>query len=256
MLELYHWEPTANSAEPLICLEEKNASYEPHYVNLLRFEQHRPAFLKLNPQGQVPVLVHDGRVITETSLLIQYLDATFPSPRLTPQSALERYQMQVWLRTSDDYFGPALALLGWHLTGAARSLTPPLLKTAAEGIARLPPERQAVWKAALENSYSEEQLGAARNSLGICARRLESALLPRGWLAGAEYSLADIAIFPMARSLARLLPDVVNQAATPGIIAWLQKIEQRPAVNKVLRMARSASPETSFAPGPEPARWG
>jgi len=256
MLALYHWEPTANSAEPLICLEEKALDYESHYVNLLRLEQHRPAFLQLNPQGQVPVLVHDGRVITETSLMIQYLDASFPQVALAPQAAPDRYLMHVWLRTSDDYFGPALAMLGWHRGGGAANLQVELSPSALANLARLPPERQAVWKAALEDSYGEEQLGAARDSLSIVAKRLENALTGSGWLAGSAYSLADIAIFPMARSLGRLLPEVLNEALTPSVTAWLRRIEERPAVRAVLQRARSAAPEAMFAPGPEPARWG
>lgn len=256
MLALYHWEPTANSAEPLICLEEKALAYESHYVNVLSFEQHTPQFLRLNPQGQVPVLVHDGRVITETSLMIQYLDASFPQTPLTPDSPMDRYHLQVWARTSDDYFGPALAMLGWHFGGGAAKLTPAVAQAALAGLARLPPERQAVWKAALEDSYSEEQIGAARNSLGIVAGRMERALAATGWLAGPCYSLADIAIFPMARALAKLLPDVVNPTATPRVDAWLHRIEERPAVRAALGTARSAAPETLFAPGPEPSRWG
>jgi glutathione S-transferase len=256
MLELYHWEPTFNSAEPLICLEEKGLSYEPHYVNLLRFEQHEPAYLRLNPMGQVPALVHDGRVITETSLMIQYLDAAFPVPSLTPSSPADRYLMHVWVRTSDDYFGPPLALLGWHLSGAAGEFTAAQVEAAKIGIARLPPERQSVWQAAFEDSYSEEQLGAARTTLGLCAQRIENALRPRGWLAGSAYSLADIAIFPMARALASLLPELLSERDTPALRAWLQRIEARPAVGKVLGMARSADPAARFAPGPEPARWG
>ena len=94
--------------------------------------------LRRNPLGQVPVLVHDGRVITETSLMIQYLDAAFPEPPLTPTSAADRYHMHVWLRTSDDYFGPPLAVLGWHLSGAAGNLTAAQVKKALAGIARLP----------------------------------------------------------------------------------------------------------------------
>lgn len=256
MLELYHWEPTANSAEPLICLEEKGLSYEPHYVNVLSFEQHEPAYLRLNPLGQVPVLVHDGHVITETSLMIQYLDAAFPLPPLTPAAPADRYLMHVWLRTSDDYFGPPLAMLGWHRSGAARHFTPAQVTAAKAGIARLPLERQAVWHAALEDSYSEEQLAAAHTTLGLCAQRIENALRATGWLAGSAYSLADIAIFPMARSLASLLPEVLNEQETPGLSAWLRRIEARPAVRKVLGMARSADPAARFAPGPELARWG
>lgn len=256
MLELYHWEPTANSAEPLICLEEKGTSYTPHYVNLLRFEQHDPAFLERNPLGQVPVLIHDGRVITETSLMIQYLDAAFPDPPLTPSTPADRYRMHVWLRTSDDYLGPHLAVLGWHLSGFAKTLTAAQSKAARAGIARLPPERQAVWQVALDDSYTPEQLASARNTLGLSAQRIEAALGATGWLAGAAYSLADIGIFPMVRSLARLLPEIVSEKGTPGILDWLRRVEERPAVRKVLDMARSPDPAAMFAPGPELARWG
>jgi glutathione S-transferase len=255
MLELYHWEPTTNSAEPLICLEEKGLEYRSHYVNLLAFEQHAPAFLEMNPQGQVPVLRHDGRVITETSLMLEYLEAAFPQTSLTPQSATDRYQMHVWLRTSDDYFAPALCLLGWQLTNTATTLSPATVKAARAGFSRLPPERQAVWNAAL-NGYGEEQLTAARNALGVVAGRMETTLAGTGWLAGSGYGLADIAIFPMARALARLVPELMNGNATPQVMQWLRRIAARPAVTKVLRRARTPAPEAMFAPGPEPGRWG
>lgn len=255
MLELYHWEPTTNSAEPLICLEEKGLEYRSHYVNVLAFEQHAPAFLKMNPQGQVPVLRHDGRVVTETSLMLEYLDAAFPQTPLAPQSAADRYHMHVWLRSSDDYFAPALCLLGWHLTGSAKALAPATVKAARTGFSRLPPERQAVWNAALDG-YGEDQLTAARNALAVVATRMEAALAGSGWLAGPGYGLADIAIFPMARALARLLPELLNEEATPQVMQWLRRIAGRPAVTRVLRRARTPAPEAMFAPGPEPGRWG
>jgi GST-like protein len=255
MLELYHWEPNANSAEPLICLTEKGLEFTSHYVDLLQFEQHSPAFLGLNPEGQVPVLVHDGRVITETSLMLLYLDAAFPAVSLLPPSAAERYRMHVWARVSNDYFAPALMLLGWHAHMVPR-MEGRDLGLAAQGLLRLPPERQVVWRAALSDSYSEAQLATAHKSLEIVATRLEEALSSFEWLAGSRYSLADIAIFPMAQSLASLLPDVVNAATTPGTALWLQRVRARPAVQKVLNMARNERPEQLFAPGPETGRWG
>jgi GST-like protein len=255
MLELYHWEPTTNSAEPLICLEEKGLEFRSHYVNVLAFEQHAPAFLAMNPQGQVPVLRHDGRVVTETSLMLQYLDAAFPQTSLTPQSATDRYQMHVWLRSSDDYFAPHLCLLGWHLTKSAATLAPATVKAARAGFSRLPPERQAVWNAALDG-YAEEQLNASRNALTVVAGRMEAALAGSGWLAGPDYGLADIAIFPMARALARLLPELLNDEVTPQVMQWLRRISARPAVISVFRRARTPAPEAMFAPGPEPGRWG
>jgi glutathione S-transferase len=255
MLELYHWEPTTNSAEPLICLEEKGLEYRSHYVNVLAFEQHAPAFLEMNPQGQVPVLRHDGRVVTETSLMLQYLDAAFPQTPLSPPSATDRYQMQVWLRSSDDYFAPALCLLGWHLTESATKLAPAAVTAARAGFSRLPSERQAVWNAALEGA-AEEQLTAARNALAVVTGRMEAALGATGWLTGPDYGLADIAIFPMTRALARLQPELLNDEVTPQVMQWLRRIAARPAVVRVLRRARTPAPEAMFAPGPEPGRWG
>ena len=69
MLELYHWEPNAACGRVLICLAEKGLAFESRYVDLLHFEQHRPDFLRLNPSGEVPVLVDDGRPMTEASYI-------------------------------------------------------------------------------------------------------------------------------------------------------------------------------------------
>jgi len=57
VLHLYHAEPVANSMKSLLCLKEKGLDFHSHYVDLLRFEQHGADFVKLNPNGQVPVLV-------------------------------------------------------------------------------------------------------------------------------------------------------------------------------------------------------
>ena len=67
MLKLYHAEPMANSLKSLIPLKEKGLQFESIYVDLHKFEQHEPWFVKINPEGQVPVLIHDGNTITEAS---------------------------------------------------------------------------------------------------------------------------------------------------------------------------------------------
>ena len=58
MLKLYHAEPVANSLKTLINLKEKGLEFESIYIDLHRFEQHEPAFVAINPEGQVPVLDH------------------------------------------------------------------------------------------------------------------------------------------------------------------------------------------------------
>lgn len=251
MLALYHWEPTVNSGEPLICLAEKGLAFEDHYVDLLAFEQHAPAFLALNPQGQVPVLVHDGRVVTETAFLLQYLDDVFPAVRLTPERARDRYSMNVWAKYGSEHLAPAIWQLGWH-----RFMVPALrerdLGAAREGLGRLPPERRAVWQQALDDCFTDEALAAARTSLAVRVERLEAALAEAPWLAGEHYSLADIMIFPAARTLPVLVPGLVG----PRLADWLARVGERPAVRQALATARSARPESMFAPGPEGSPWG
>jgi glutathione S-transferase len=56
VLTLYHAEPLANSLKVLMALHEKELPFESRYVNLQKFEQNEPAFLAINPEGQVPVL--------------------------------------------------------------------------------------------------------------------------------------------------------------------------------------------------------
>ena len=58
MLQLYHWEPNANSGKPMLALAEKGVAYESHYLDLLKFDQHQPDYLRINPDGTIPAMVH------------------------------------------------------------------------------------------------------------------------------------------------------------------------------------------------------
>ncbi|MBX9824487.1 MAG: glutathione S-transferase N-terminal domain-containing protein [Xanthobacteraceae bacterium] len=64
MLTLYHGGLTTCSRQVRRCLREKGMAYESRYADLLRFEHLSPAYLKLNADGVVPTLVHDGKTGT------------------------------------------------------------------------------------------------------------------------------------------------------------------------------------------------
>ncbi len=253
MLDLHHWEPTSNSGEVLILLKEKGVDFTSRYVDILAFEQHAPAFLKINPCAQVPVLVHEGRTLTETGFILQYLDAVFPDPPLTPKDPKQRYWVNVWIKYANEYMAPAAAKLGVHKTRA--DLVARATSATREGLKRAPLERQQGWAKALDG-YSDAELEIAKALLPLRLEKMEQMLGEADWLAGPTYSLADIVIYPTARTLPDLTPDLVNPAATPRIIAWLDRVGARPAVQAALAMARTPHPEATFAPGPEGSRWG
>ncbi len=250
MIELYHFEPTSNSGEVLICLREKGVDFVGHYVDVLAGEQFAPDFLKLNPAGQVPVMIHDGHVLTETGFIVQYLDEVFPTVRLTPETPEGRYWVNVWIKYAEEYMAPAAWKLGVARTMAG--LDHSRLKAALE---RAPPERRQAWAKAVEG-FDAVDLEIARGLLPVRLERMEAALGVSEWLAGEHYSLADIVVFPTARALPLVAPDLVNATATPRIWRWLERMAARPAVQAALTMGRSGRPEAVFAPGPEGSRWG
>jgi glutathione S-transferase len=88
MLELYHAGLTQASVKVRLTLKEKGLAYKSHLLNIPDGEHLTPQYLAINPDGQVPALVHDGVVITETTVINEYLEDAFPEPRLRPASAL------------------------------------------------------------------------------------------------------------------------------------------------------------------------
>ena len=90
-----------------IVFRELGLPFTPHPINLMKDEQQTDWYLGINPRGEVPVLVHDGAVHTESNDIIQYIDENFASPEksLLPQSESERQAMQTLLDLENDLHG-------------------------------------------------------------------------------------------------------------------------------------------------------
>ncbi len=255
MLDLYHWEPNGASARVMICLEEKGLAYSSHYVDVLAFEQHRPAFLELSGTGEVPVLVHDGAVYTETSAICEFLEEAFGERPLMPPQARGRWEARMWQKYVDDGFSASVSELAWHAYGAhgLSALSPGELSAAIE---RIPaPARREVWKAAI-SGLGEDVLARARGRIGAAVEKIESALAGSQWLAGSAYSLADIAVFAYFKYLPALCSGAASDAAAPRAMSWMRAVAARPAVRSALARGRAADPYVIAAPGPEQIRWG
>ena len=253
MLELYHWEPNGSGLKVLVCLHEKGLDFASHYVDLLAFEQYVPEFLALNPLGQVPVLVHDGKILTESQFINEYLDEVFPRAPLRPESAEELWRMRVWGKFAGEVLAPAASMLGCYAC-----LSPELSgRDLSSGLERIPlPERRQAWRMACENSYEQEQLNDSRRKVGIAIERLEQRLAEHDWLVGSEFSLADIELFAWCNGLESLTSDLLNAARAPATVRWLGKIRERSGVAAALAHARGRKPANAYAPGPEHSRWG
>lgn len=237
-LQLYHYEPSANSMKPLLCLAEKGIPYESHYVDLHNFEQHSGAFVAINPNGQVPVLIHDGAVINESTVINEYLDEVFPDVPLSPADPVARARMRIWSKFVDEYFCPAVSRLGWAVlipTIAARLKSGELEKA----LEKVPLEEQRQkWLTAATESFTEDELAEARRKVRFSMARMEGALTDNEWLAGDEYSLADVNTYSMLPSVERLVPDAMSEEQTPRCMEWFATMNARPAVQEALATSR------------------
>ena len=93
MMILHHGWRSSASRRVRLCLAEKGLAYEGHEVDMARMEHHSPEYLKINPLGVIPTLIHDGKPLHESGTICEYLDETFPAPPLRPDTPYERAEM-------------------------------------------------------------------------------------------------------------------------------------------------------------------
>jgi glutathione S-transferase len=107
MLTLY-LSPGSSSMAPHIALQEIGADFEVKWVSFAKGEQHAPEYLALNPEGKVPTLLIDGRVLTEVAAILYYLAKRFPEAGLCPEDDLEREaQIISWMSFIASTIHPA-----------------------------------------------------------------------------------------------------------------------------------------------------
>lgn len=83
MLTLYHGWRSSASRRVRLCLAEKNLPFESKVIDLAKMEHHAPSFLKLNPNGVIPLLIlEDGRSLYESGTICEFVDETWPEPPL------------------------------------------------------------------------------------------------------------------------------------------------------------------------------
>ncbi len=234
MIELYHAGPGSNSLKVLLRLNEKGLAFVGHLISIRDFEQHEPWFLQINPDGQVPVLLHDGAVITESTVINEYLDQVFPEVPLRPADALECARMRVFTKFVDEYFRPALSNRAWQ--ELIHHFTDKLSREELEArIARIPrEEKREKWRMAAAQSFAPEQLAAWRRTLEEGVQKMERALEAGPWLAGPHYSLADIAMFSMAVNMPRSYGEFMNAQRAPRTMDWHARMTARPGVRAAL----------------------
>ena len=260
MLELYHWEPNAYFLKPLIALHEKRVPFTSRWFDPTAFEQFAPSFprnsessLQLEREG--PVLVHDGAIISSSFFLLEYINDVVPGVNLCPGDAYGQYRQRAWGQVLTAV-GSGVSVLGCarYLAPVLRRIEPATLAQRLEAIEPL--ERRQSWAAVMDGTYDDEALAGVRQRLSAPLQRIESALAAGNWLAGADYSIADIDAFALLNPLPRLAAELLDRNDAPRTLDFLERMRERPAVQQALSLSRSGNPQEAFVPGAEASRWG
>jgi glutathione S-transferase len=223
---LYHGLASTCSKKVRMCLMEKELPFKSRLLDLQKFEQHQPEYLALNPNGVVPTLVHNGRPVIESSIIIDYIDDCVPEHPLKPADPYQRAQMRLWMKFSDDVAYKAVFAPTWNrLRERARDgLSSQKLSDTLSQVPTV--ERRDRWERMAQGGYSETELQAAYQQMRNCLERADTQLQKTKWLAAGSFSLADIAVLPFIDRISNLRPELLDGAYS-GLRDWLSRIKER-----------------------------
>jgi len=224
MLELYHNAFSSCSQKVRLVLGEKGLDWKSHEIDLQGGGQHDPEYVKLNPNHVVPTLVHDGRVLIESTLINEYLEDAFPEPALRPADPAACHAMRLFIKSVDERVHPAAGVVTYGIA------TRPML------LGRSPEDREAAWanipdvarraarKSVIEHGVAAPEMrGAIAAFIGMLDR-MEGLLDGQPWLAGNTFSLADACALPYVLRLEHLAMGGLI-SARPRCAEWFSNVQ-------------------------------
>jgi len=219
MIDVYSW-PTPNGHKVHIMLEECALKYRVHAVNIRTGEQFKPEFLKISPNNRIPAIVDsegpNGKPISlfETGAILIYLAGK--TGRFLPLDLHERYTALQWLMWQMGGVGPMFGQANHFRAYSVEKIT-----------------------------YAIERYTNEANRLtGVLDKRLGEA----PYLAGDEYSIADMAVFPWMRNADKR---GINLAEFPHAQRWFDAINGRPAVKRALEVLSDSEEVRALTQGIE-----
>ncbi len=204
MIDFYYW-PTPNGHKISIALEEFGLDYQIKSINILKGEQLVPEFLAISPNNRVPAIVdHDGpdgkpHAVFESGAILLYLAQK--TRQFWPATPVEQSTVTQWLFFQNASIGPMFGQCG-YFNGYAK-------EHVQHGIDRY--------------------CGETKRLYGVINKRLGET----EYLAGSDYSLADMSTFPWMTAKQQKLHDI-DVTGFPNVQRWFTEISKRPTVQRGL----------------------
>lgn len=231
-LKLFNFPQSTCSQKVRLTLWEKGLEFLDRPLDSAKREHLTEWYLKLNPNGVVPTLVHDDAVIIDSSVIMEYLDEVFPDTSLTPADPVKRAHMRKWLRYFEEVPTPAVRVPSFnqYLSKRFDRLTQEEFEKFVDNH---PIRKQFYKRMRKEEGFDERDTDAALDRLRQTVERMEKGLTDSGgpWLMGEMLTLADYCIAPTMDRMNDLgLSD--TWCDLPKVCDWFERVRSRPAYEK------------------------
>lgn len=232
--ELYYLEETDSvcSNRAIITLAEKGIEdWVPHKMILMNRDQFKPDYLALNPNAQVPTLVHDGKVVRESAIICAYLDEVVPEPPLTPSDPVERAEMREWVKLFDDRGFEASATINF-LTKFRLTQSLEAMEKRWKSVTNI--DRLYRQKSVIHDGPDSPYVMRAIGAWEMLFVKLEKALSDgRPWIMGEQLTLAETVSAPLVKVLEMTRFIDFWLEPYPLTLAWWKRLAARPSVSQL-----------------------
>lgn len=233
-MELYHTAHSTCSQKVRMTLAEKGLpergkDWVEHDVDLGKFQQLTPEYLRLNPNGVVPTFVHDGQVMIESSAILEYLDEVVPEPPLMPSEPVERARLRAWMRYVDEVPTVAVRVPSFANLFAPMRFSKTSDADFAAHTERLPLRKQ-FYKRMSQKGFGKDEIEYAQFQIRQTCERIEKAMEERGgpWIMGDRYTLVEPQVAPLIDRMEDMGYDDIWHDL-PQMSAWWQRVKARPS---------------------------
>src|ERR1700716_2870546 len=226
---LYNAPPSTCSQRVRFVLNAKGLPFEEEKLDLLAGDQLKPDYLALNPNGVVPTLDHDGAIVIDSSVIIEYLDEIAPAPAsFTPRDPVVRAKMRALMRFIDEMPAAAVRVPTFNLAFLPRFAA--MSEDEFLAFAESKPLRKEFMLAMGRKGFPEKEMNAALGRMQRSYERMDEAIRDSGgpWLLGKDITLADISVMPAIVRMADLNREG-DWADLPRVGKWYELIRAQPA---------------------------
>jgi glutathione S-transferase len=227
---LYNAPQSTCSQRVRFVLNAKGLPFAEVKLDLLAGDQLKPEYMALNPNGVVPTLDHDGKIVIDSSVIIEYLDEVFPDREsFTPEDPVRRAHMRSLMRYIDEMPAASVRVPTFNLAFLPRFAA--MSEDEFQAFAESKPLRKEFMLAMGRSGFPQKDMDAALQRLRRTYERMDTEIEKSGgpWLLGKDPSLADVALMPAIVRMADLGREG-DWAGLPRVQRWYEAIRTHSAV--------------------------